>query len=110
VLALFRARLSGVAARPREVRGLAGAGQHPDAMPSLRAWLQIMPEARYTGSTDVKRDFASVSFLGDRRTVFNIAGNKYRLIVDMRYRVGRVYVRHITTHAAYDRLTKARAL
>jgi mRNA interferase HigB len=84
--------------------------QHPDAMPSLRAWLRIMREARYAGSNAVKRDFASVSFLGDGRTVFNIAGNKYRLVVDIRYRVGRVYVRHIATHAEYDRLTKAKAL
>lgn len=43
------------------------------------------------------------SFLGARRTVFNIAGNKYRLVVDMRYDIGRVYVRGVLTHAEYDR-------
>lgn len=43
------------------------------------------------------------SFLGARRTVFNIGGNRYRLVVDMRYDLRRVYVRHVLTHEEYDR-------
>ena len=45
----------------------------------------------------------AASFLGARRAVFNIGGNKYRLVVDVRYDLGRVYVRDILTHADYDR-------
>lgn len=48
-------------------------------------------------------DFPTASFLGARRTVFNIGGNKYRLVVDMRYDLERVYVRDVLTHAEYDR-------
>ncbi len=84
--------------------------RHPEATPSLRAWLGTMRRRRYADSHGIKRDFAEASFLGDTRVVFNIAGNKYRLVVDVLYRVGRVYVRHIVTHEEYNRLTRANAL
>jgi mRNA interferase HigB len=42
--------------------------------------------------------------------VFNICRNKYRLVVDMRYDLGRVYIRHVVTHAEYDRLMKKKLL
>jgi mRNA interferase HigB len=53
---------------------------------------------------DVKRDFPTVDFIGERRAVFNICGGAYRLVVDMRYDLGRAYIRHVVTHAEYDRL------
>jgi mRNA interferase HigB len=79
-------------------------------MPSLCAWLGIVRRARYADSHDVRRDFPTASFLGEGKTVFNIAGNQYRLVVDIRYRVGRVYIRHVLTHAQYDRLRADHAL
>jgi mRNA interferase HigB len=45
----------------------------------------------------------TASFLGARRSVFNIGGNEYRLVVDMWYDLGRAYIRHVLTHADYDR-------
>lgn len=80
--------------------------EHPDAESSLRAWLAIVRRKRYQGSHELREDFSSASFLGSRRTVFNIGGNKYRLIVDMRYDLGRIYVRSILTHDDYDRKTR----
>jgi mRNA interferase HigB len=80
--------------------------QHPDAEVPLRAWLAILRQKRYEGPHEVRRDFASASFLGQWRTVFNIGGNKYRLVVDMRYELGRVYIRDILTHADYTRQTR----
>jgi len=53
---------------------------------------------------DIREDFPAASFLGRHRTVFTI-GSQYRLIVDMRYDLGRVYVRRVLTHADYDRLS-----
>jgi len=47
--------------------------------------------------------FPSASFVGKHRTIFNIGGNKYRLVVDMRYDLGRVYIRAVLTHVEYDR-------
>ncbi len=87
-------------------RRLRGFWQNPDFADSerpLRTWLRIMRAVRYTDSHAVRQDFSSASFLGDHRTVFNIGGNKYRLVVDMRYDLGRVYVRQVLTHEEYDR-------
>jgi mRNA interferase HigB len=80
--------------------------QYPDAEPPLRTWLAMMRQKRYGGSHDVRQDFASASFLGRWRTVFNIGGNKYRLITDMRYDLGRVYIRAMLTHQEYTRRTR----
>jgi mRNA interferase HigB len=54
----------------------------------------------------VRDDFGTASFLGGSRTVFNIGGNKYRLVVDMRYDLGRIYIREVLTHDDYDRRTR----
>lgn len=82
---------------------------HPEAEPPLRAWFSLVTSTRFENPHQVKQAFGSVDFLGGHRTVFNIGGNKYRLVVDMRYDLGagRVYVRHILTHAEYDRLSRA---
>ncbi len=80
--------------------------QYPDAEPPLRSWLAIMRRKRYAGPHDVRQDFASASFLGRWRTVFNIGGNKYRLITDVRYDLGRVHPRHVDAsriHSANSR-------
>ena len=47
---------------------------------------------------------ATASFLGENRVVFNIKGNRYRVVVHVRYDLGRVYVRFVGTHAEYDRI------
>lgn len=77
---------------------------HAEADRDLREWARIVRRKQYRTPHEVKADFPSVSFVGPRRTVFNIHGNGYRLVVDMRYDLGRVYVRHIVTHQEYDRL------
>lgn len=53
---------------------------------------------------DVKRDFGTASILRDARVVFNIGGNKYRLVVWINYPYRVVYVRFVGTHAEYDRI------
>jgi mRNA interferase HigB len=79
------------------------AEQHPDAEGPLNAWYAIVKTKDYTNPHEVREDFATVSFLGEYRTVFNIGGNKYRMVVDVRYDLGRVYIRDVLTHADYDR-------
>jgi mRNA interferase HigB len=77
---------------------------HPDAATPLDAWYRIVKAKQYRSPHDLKSDFSSASFLGDGRTVFNIGGNKYRLVVSVRYSGrGTVFVRHILTHEEYDR-------
>jgi mRNA interferase HigB len=80
--------------------------RHTDAERPLKTWYAIVNHQAYETAQDLKEDFASVSFLGRHRTVFNVGGNKYRLVVDMRYDLGRVYVREVLTHEEYDRRSR----
>ena len=77
--------------------------RHADAKVPLDAWYRILKGREYRSPHELRADFPTASFLGPRRAVFNIGGNKYRLVVDMRYDLGRVYVRHVLTHQEYDR-------
>lgn len=77
--------------------------KHADAKAPLDAGYRIVKGRKYESPHELRQDFPTASFLGAYRTVFNIGGNKYRLVVDMRYDLGRVYVRDVLTHAEYDR-------
>lgn len=70
----------------------------------LRAWFKEAEHADWVGPADIKRRYASASFLNENRVVFNIGGNKYRLIVRILYRYRTVYIRFVGTHAEYDRI------
>jgi mRNA interferase HigB len=82
------------------------AKEHADAKTPLDAWFSIMKGKMYVNPHEVRKDFPAASFLGDRRTVFNIGGNKYRLVVDMRYDLGRIYIREVLSHDDYERKTR----
>jgi mRNA interferase HigB len=77
-----------------------------DSGEPLAAWHAIVEQADWSTPVDVKRQFRSVSFVGDR-VVFNIAGNKYRLVAVIKYRWRMVYIRFIGTHAEYDELNRS---
>ncbi len=82
-------------------------GQNPayaDATEPTLAWYRRVLKADWASPTDVKRDFGNASILKDGRVVFNIAGNKYRLIVWINYAYRVVYIRFIGTHVQYDRI------
>ena len=76
--------------------------EHRDAKAPLEAWHQEARRANWTSPHSVKAQFASASIVGKNRVVFNIAGNKYRLVVEMQYRAGIVWVKFVGTHARYD--------
>jgi mRNA interferase HigB len=73
-----------------------------DAREPLLAWYRHAVKADWASPAAVKADFRSASVPKDGRVVFNIAGNKYRLVVWINYPYRVVYVRFIGTHAAYD--------
>lgn len=66
------------------------------------AWYRQVGRADWTTPADVKRDIRSASILKDGRAVFNIAGNKYRIVVWINYPYRVVYIRFIGTHRQYD--------
>lgn len=79
-------------------------GHNPDAEQPLKTWLKFARKADWETPTEVKTDYGNASILQDNRVCFNIAGNKYRLIVKINYpyRIG--YIRFVGTHAEYDNI------
>ena len=78
--------------------------RHDDAEQPTLVWYRHVLKADWALPADVKSQFGSASILGDGRVVFNIAGNKYRVVVWINYAYRVVYVRFIGTHAQYDRI------
>jgi mRNA interferase HigB len=78
---------------------------HPayaDVIEPTRAWFQHTEAADWKSPADVKADLRTASILKDGRVVFNLAGNKYRLVVWINYPYRVVYIRFIGTHKQYD--------
>ena len=75
-----------------------------DAKGQLEAWYYEAKHAQWESPADVKAQYGSASVIGDNRVVFNIAGNKYRLIVRINYDSKTVFVRFIGTHQEYDKI------
>ena len=76
---------------------------HPAAEIPLRTWYARVSDADWDGPADIKAMFGtSVDFVGDNRIVFDIGGNKFRLIVHVAYAYSRVQVKFVGTHKQYD--------
>ena len=79
--------------------------RYPQAETPLRAWFAIVSRARWNRPADVKRRFGTtVDLVSDNRVIFDLGGNKYRLIAHISYGFGRILVKFVGTHAEYDRI------
>ena len=61
-------------------------------------------KASWVAPHSIKERYRSASICGNHRVVFNIAGNKYRLVVELQYRAGITWVKFVGTHAQYDKI------
>ena len=75
-----------------------------DAEQPLKAWFREVSQANWRSPADVKSAVRSASIVGDSRVVFNIAGNKYRLVVRVNYPYRVIYIRFVGTHREYDQI------
>lgn len=75
---------------------------HADAKEPLLAWHRYTLSADWASPADIKADLRNASILRDGRAIFNIAGNKYRLVVWINYPYRVVYIRFVGTHGQYD--------
>ena len=75
-----------------------------DAEQPLRTWVHIVKVAQWSNPAEVKEMFRSADILPNERVVFNISGNKYRLVVAVHYRAKRVFVRFVGTHTESDKI------
>jgi mRNA interferase HigB len=77
------------------------AADHPETESALAHWYRLMRNNDFANFTEVRRIFAAADHVG-KLTVFNIGGNKVRLIAAIHYNRNRVYIRAVLTHAEYD--------
>lgn len=77
---------------------------YKDSEQPLKAWYDEAVKADWAHPNEIKEQYRSASILKDNRVVFNIHGNKYRLIVKIRFDFKIVYVRFIGTHEEYDKI------
>ena len=78
--------------------------RHPDAQHPLRAWLAEVEKGSWTGPAEVRARYRTADFIEGDRIIFNVGGNKYRLVVHVAYEYRRVLIKFVGTHREYDRI------
>lgn len=81
---------------------LEASSKHAGLGAPLDIWYRIAKRAEWQSLDEVRKSFPSADGVG-KYTVFNIKGNQFRLITEINYRAGRIYIRYVLTHAEYDR-------
>jgi len=76
--------------------------RHPDSEMALARWFKIMQHTEFRNFSELRATFPAADKVGGW-IVFNIGGNKYRLITSIHFNRGKVYIRHVLTHPEYDR-------
>lgn len=80
--------------------------KHADAETALQEWYAKTEESQWKNFAELRKTFNSADNVGNKRIVFNIKGNDYRLISIVLFRIKMVYIRFIGTHSEYDRLSE----
>ena len=76
--------------------------KHPDSKTALARWFKVVKTTEFQSFNDIRTVFPSADKVQDW-IVFNIGGNKYRLIASIHFNRGKIYIRHVLTHTEYDR-------
>jgi mRNA interferase HigB len=76
--------------------------KNPDAAQPLQAWYHDVKHASWKSPAEIKAVYRNASFMAHNRVVFNIKGNKYRLVIAVQYEFSIVFIRFIGTHKDYD--------
>jgi len=77
---------------------------YPDSKQPLKSWFAEANKAKWRNSNEMKLDYPSASVISGKRTVFNIKGNSYRLVVDIEYKIGIIFIIWFGTHTEYDKI------
>lgn len=80
---------------------------YPEAAQALQKWFADFKGASFASTNELKAVYGNASFIADNRVVFNIHGNKYRLIVRINFRYKAVQIKWFGTHAEYDKIDAA---
>lgn len=86
------------------VESLAGHKDQPAVKSALDAWFDEAKKAHWRNTAEIKRSYATASIVSAERSVFNIKGNSYRLVVAIDFEKGIVWIKWVGTHKDYDRI------
>ena len=75
-----------------------------DAEQAVKSWYSFAKAATWQTPAEVKADYVNASIVANNRVVFNVAGNKYRLVAEINYEAGIIFIRFIGTHKDYDQI------
>ena len=78
--------------------------QYPLASTALLGWYHELEKSDFKSFNELKKLYGNVSLVGDDRVVFNIMGNKFRLVVRIVFEYKAIQVKWFGTHAEYDRI------
>jgi mRNA interferase HigB len=78
--------------------------KHPDAQQALQAWYADVKHADWQTPANIKNVYRNASIVANNRAIFNIKGNNYRLVIEVQYQYGVVYIRFVGTHQEYDKI------
>jgi mRNA interferase HigB len=78
--------------------------REPLAKQPLEAWYDEASKAAWRSSSDLKQQYGKASIITSKRVVFNIHGNRFRLVVDIEYRLQIIFIVWAGTHGEYDKL------
>lgn len=84
--------------------------QYPDSKISLENWYRVVKKAQWTCFSDVKETFNTVDNVGNKRYVFNIKGNDFRLVAIIQFTIKSVLIRFVGTHNQYDKIKDIKKL
>ena len=77
---------------------------HADSRQALQSWYSDVKQAQWSSPSDIKEMYRNASIVTNNRVVFNIKGNRYRIVVAVNYEFGIVYIRFVGTHTEYDKI------
>lgn len=78
--------------------------KYADAKVPLERWYYIASQREWHNLGDIRQDYGDTDMVGNQHYVFNIHGNKYRLVVVIQFTIGRIYIRFVGTHQQYDKI------
>ena len=76
--------------------------KYPNSQTALTRWFKIVQKTNFNNFADLRTTFPSADLV-DNLVVFNIGGNKYRLIASVHFNRSKIYIRHVLTHKEYDK-------
>lgn len=78
--------------------------EHPESLVAMQVWVSVVKNSRWACFADIKKDFNTVDAVGNQHYVFDVMGNRFRIVAVVKFTIGFVYVRFIGTHKEYDRI------